>query len=232
SRALALDPATGATRWQRDVSGYSGVCHAGGALLLTASNGKVTAVDGANGKDLWTKRIEGQRLPVFASFRGDRLAYAANVSADGTRTRVTALDPTTGAVRWEAKLTGALTPVGRAGEDLVLLKGGADYGETGAVVRYSPATGKSLKVPLDVALTQARATVAGEKVYLLGYDGSLAAVDLGTGTQVWSLQTSVSRGSDLAADGARVYFSGADGRLLIVDARAGRLLGTTTLRTG
>ncbi|WP_075825710.1 serine/threonine-protein kinase [Streptomyces acidiscabies] len=232
SRALALDPATGATRWQRDVSGYSGVCHAGGALLLTASNGKVTAVDGANGKDLWTKRIEGQRLPVFASFRGDRLAYAANVSADGTRTRVTALDPTTGAVRWEAKLTGALTPVGRAGEDLVLLKGGADYGETGAVVRYSPATGKSLKVPLDVALTQARATVAGEKVYLLGYDGSLAAVDLGTGSQVWSLQTSVSRGSDLAADGARVYFSGADGRLLIVDARAGRLLGTTTLRTG
>ncbi|MGJ5898107.1 serine/threonine protein kinase [Streptomyces sp. V2] len=232
SRALALDPATGAARWQRDVSGYSGVCHAGGALLLTAPGGTVTAVDGATGKDLWTKRIEGQRLPVFASFRGDRLAYAANVSSDGTRTRVTALDPTTGTVRWEAKLTGALTPVGRAGEDLVLLKGGADYGETGAVVRYSPATGKSLKVPLDVALTQARATVAGEKVYLLGYDGSLAAVDLGTGTQVWSLQTSVSRGSDLAADGARVYFSGADGRLLIVDARAGRLLSTTTLRTG
>ncbi|WP_416975148.1 serine/threonine-protein kinase [Streptomyces sp. 4F14] len=232
TRALALDPATGATRWQRDVSGYASVSPAGGTLLLTAPGGEVTAVDGASGKDLWSKRIEGQKLPVFASFRGDRLAYAASVSSDGTRTRVTAIDPTTGALRWEAKLPGALTPVGREGEDLVLLKGGGDYGETAAVVRYSPQTRESLKVPLDVALSQARATVAGDKVYLLGYDGSLAAVDLGAGAQVWSLQTSVSRGSDLAADGARVYFSAADGRLLSVDARAGRLLGQTTLRIG
>ncbi|MET8983109.1 serine/threonine-protein kinase [Streptomyces sp. NPDC004539] len=231
SHTLALDPATGATRWERDVSGYS-VFAAAGTLLLTASGGEVTAVDGATGKDLWSKRVPGQRLPVFTSFRGDRLAYATSLSSDGARTRVTAIDPATGAVRWEARLTGGLTPVGRAGEDLVLLRGGGDYGTTDAVVRYSPATGKSLKVPLGVALAQARATVAGDKVYLLGYDGALAAVDLGTGAQVWSLQTSVSRGSDLAADGTRVYFSGADGRLLTVDARAGRLLGQTTLRIG
>jgi len=231
TRALALDPATGATRWQRDVSGYS-VFPAAGTLLLTAAGGKVTAVDASTGKDLWSKRIPGQRLPVFTSLRGDRLAYAASLSPDGARTRVTAIDPVTGAVRWDTELTGALTPAGRAGEDLVFLKGGGDYGETDAVVRYSPATGNSLKVPLTVALPQARATVAGDKVYLLGYDGALAAVDLGAGAQVWSLQTSVSRGSELAADGTRVYFSGADGRLLTVDARAGRLLGQTTLRIG
>ncbi|QNP70991.1 serine/threonine-protein kinase [Streptomyces roseirectus] len=231
-RAVALDPATGATRWQRDVSAYSGVFFAPGTLLLTSSDGKVTAVDGASGRDLWSKRIPGQRLPVFAAFDGDGLAYATSVSSDGARTRVTAIDPASGAVRWEARLTGGLTPVGRAGADLVFLKGGSDYGETGAVVRYSPGTQQSLKVPLDVALSQARATVTGERVYLLGYDGSLAAVDLSAGKQVWSLQTSVSRGSDLAADGTRVYFSAADGRLLSVDARAGKLVGQTTLRIG
>ena len=231
SRTLALDPATGATRWQRDVSGYS-VFPAAGTLLLTASNGKVTAVDAATGQDLWSKRVPGQPLPVFTSLRGDRLAYAVSLSPDGARTRVTAVDPATGAVRWDARLTGMLTLVGRAGENLVFLKGAGDYGTTNAVVRYSPATGNSLKVPLSIALPQTRATVAGDKVYLLGYDGALAAVDLGAGAQVWSLQTSVSRGSQLAADGTRVYFSGADGRLLTVDARAGRLLGQTTLRIG
>ncbi|MHC5908696.1 outer membrane protein assembly factor BamB family protein, partial [Streptomyces sp. S6] len=231
TRALALDPATGATRWQRDISKHS-VVPAAGTLLLISFDGKVTAVDGTTGKDLWSKRVPRQGIPVFTSLRGDRLAYATSLSADGARTRVAAVDPATGTVSWEAELAGALTPVGRAGEDLVFIKGGGDYGETDAVVRYSPATGNSLKVPLTVALSQARATVVGDKVYLLGYDGALAAVDLGAGTQVWSLQTSVSRGSDLAADGTRVYFSGADGRLLTVDARAGRLLGQTTLRIG
>jgi outer membrane protein assembly factor BamB len=47
---------------------------------------------------------------------------------------------------------------------------------------------------------------------------------------LWTLETSVSRGSAPVSDGKRVYVTAADGRLLAVDARSGKLLGQTAPR--
>lgn len=142
------------------------------------------------------------------------------------------MDPATGKVRWDERLSGTLRLVGTTDGSLVLLSQGADYGTVDAVVRYSPQDKKSLRVKLRVALQEAQATVQGDRVYLLAFDGSLVAVDTVLGKQVWSLQTSVSRGSVPAADGEHVYFSAADGRLLAVDAEKGKLVGQTQLRLG
>lgn len=232
ARVLALDPATGVTRWERDVTGYTSSAYAGGALLLTASGGTVTAVDAATGKDLWSKKVAGQKLPLFTVFGGDRLAYATSLSADGTRTRVTAVDPASGAVRWDKRFEGSLTAVGSSEGRLVLLAGGSEYGVANAVVRYSPESGEVLRMRLGVAVVQARAVIQGERIYLLDYSGTLTALDLAADRQVWSLQTSVSRSSAPVVEGSRVYFSAADGRLLTVDTRAGRLIGQTALRLG
>ncbi|WP_062651115.1 serine/threonine-protein kinase [Streptomyces maremycinicus] len=230
-RLEALDPATGATRWQRDLSDYPGVRTVGGTLLLTAADGTVTGVDAATGEPLWSRRIPGLSEPYFTALPKDPLAYASSTSDDG-HTRITAVDPTTGKVRWDERLSGTLDLVGTADGSLVLLSQGDDYGTVDAVVRYSPRDKVSLRVKLGVELLEAVATVQGDRVYLLAFDGSLVAVDTGLGKQVWSLQTAVSRGSVPAADGEHVYFSAADGRLLAVDAERGKLVGQTALRLG
>ncbi|MFD9390270.1 serine/threonine-protein kinase [Streptomyces sp. NPDC060000] len=230
-RMEALDPVSGATRWQRDLSGCPGVRVVGGTLLLTASDGTVTGVDAATGKPSWTRRIPGVSEPYFTAFPQDPLAYVASTSDDG-HTRITAVDPTTGKVRWDERLSGASSLVGTTDGSLVLLSRGGDYGTVGAVVRYNPQDKVSRRVRLGVALQEPQATVQGDRVYLLAFDGSLVAVDTAAGKQVWSLQTSVSRGSVPAADGERVYFSAADGRLLAVDAEKGKLVGQTALRLG
>ncbi|MEU5771322.1 serine/threonine-protein kinase [Streptomyces asoensis] len=230
-RLEALDPASGATRWQRDLSAFPGVRTVGGTVLLTGTDGRVTGVDAATGRSSWTRRIPGLGQPYFMSFPRDPLAYAQTTTPDG-RTRITAVDPTTGKVRRDERLTGTLDLVGTTDGSLVLLSRDDDHGTVDAVVRYRPRDKAERRVELGVALQEPQTTVHGDRVYLLAFDGSLAAVDTAEGRQVWSLQTAVSRGSAPAADGERVYFSAADGRLLAVDAAKGKLLGQTALRLG
>ncbi|MEV6618499.1 PQQ-binding-like beta-propeller repeat protein [Streptomyces sp. NPDC051051] len=232
-RVEALDPASGRVRWERDVSTYRGVRYAGGTLLLTAADGTVTGVDAASGRTGWSRRIPGAGDPYFVSFPGDALVYATSTSGEG-RSRVTAVDPATGEVRWDERFDEAVTPVGAADGSVVLLAedGGGGYGMADAVIRFSPATGVSRRVALSVALQQPTAAVDGDRVYLMTYDGALVAVDTREEKRLWSLQTAVSRGSVPTVDGTHVFFSAPDGRLLAVDAEAGELVGQTELRLG
>ncbi|MGV9291814.1 serine/threonine-protein kinase [Streptomyces sp. NPDC003719] len=228
----ALDPATGEVTWHTEPPEYAGVRSAGGMLLLTAADGQVTGVDSASGETAWKHRIAGQSVPYFTSFAGDATAYATSASDDGSRTRVTAVDPATGNVRWDAGLEGALTPVGAADGSVYFLAGGEVYGDAVAVVRYTPGTGAIRRVRLPVPVAQAQAGVHGDTVHLMGAGGSLVAVDMAAGRQRWRLESGVSRGSTPVSDGRHVYVTVPDGRLLAVDARTGRLLGQTQPRFG
>jgi outer membrane protein assembly factor BamB len=233
----ALDPASGVPRWQRDLTPYPGVRTVGGMLLLTAADATVTGVDAATGRTAWSRRIPGLAEPYFASFASFAqdarpLAYASSTSDDGRHTRVTAVDPTTGDVRWEKRFEGTVVPAGEVGDSLVLLSEGRTYGDVNAVLRYRPGDAAPRRTGLGVTLQGVRATVHGDRVYLLAFDGSLVAVDTVAGKELWSLQTAVSRGSAPSADGSHVYFGAADGRLLAVDADRGRLVGQTRLRLG
>ncbi|MEU3735063.1 serine/threonine-protein kinase [Streptomyces sp. NPDC033538] len=235
----ALDPATGEPVWQEDMPEYDGLRAVGDMLLLTRSDGVVTGVDSSSGETKWSRRIPGQAVPYFSSVAGEPgeaggpAAYAASPSADGTGTRVTAVDPATGDVRWDAELEGSLTPVGAGADGSVyLLADGAVYGDAKAVVRYTPGTGATRRVELPVPVRQAEAGVRGDTVYLMGAGGSLVAVDMAAGKQAWRLETGVSRGSVPVSDGRHVYVTAPDGRLLGVDAREGRLLGQTRPRLG
>ncbi|MEU6812292.1 serine/threonine-protein kinase [Streptomyces sp. NPDC046831] len=232
-RLEALDPATGEVRWHRTVPAYSGLRSVGGMLLLTGADGVVRALDGATGGTRWSRNVPGHTAPYFSSFAGDPLAYAVSTSDDGSVTRVTAVDADTGGVRWEARLDGMLTPAGSDGGSLVLLAGHPSaYGQVDAVVRYSPSSRASVRVPLAFPLDGVQASVRGGTVHLLATGGTLAAVDLGERKVRWQLETSVSRGSAPVADAGHVYFTAGDGRLLGVDAATGRLMGQTPPRLG
>ncbi|MDI3096576.1 serine/threonine-protein kinase [Streptomyces sp. AN-3] len=230
----ALDPATGEPAWQEEMPAYDGLRTVGDMLLLTRADGMVTGVDSATGRTKWARRIPGQAVPYFTSFAGERrpAAYATSPSADGRRTRVTAVDPASGDVRWDTELAGALKPVGAADGSVFLVAEGATYGDVRSVVRYTPATGATRRVVLPIPVEQAQAGVHGDTVYLMGAGGSLVAADMAAGKQAWRLETGVSRGSTPVSDGRHVYVTAPDGRLLGVDARAGRLLGQTRPRLG
>ncbi|MDN0197985.1 serine/threonine-protein kinase [Streptomyces sp. S.PNR 29] len=228
----ALDPASGKVRWQWDRAAYNGLRCAGGMLLLTGTDGAVTGVDSASGDTKWSHGIPGHGMPIFASFAGDRLAYAVSTSGDGSSTRVTAVDPGTGEVRWDARLDGSLQPVGSVGGSLVFVSVDAVYGDARAVVRYTPGTRAVRRVALPVRVAQPQGTVRGNMVYLTGAGGSLVAVDLEGRKERWRLETGLARGSAPVADGRHVYVTAPDGRLLAVGARDGKLLGQTPTRLG
>lgn len=230
----ALDPATGEPKWQADLPAYDGMRTVGDMIVLTRADGMVTGVDSATGRTRWAHRIPGQAVPYFTSFAGERrpAAYATSETADGSRTRVTAVDPASGEVRWEAELEGSLALVGAAEGSVYLVPEEAVHGDARAVVRYTPATGETRRADLPIPVEQAVAGVHGDTVYLAGAGGSLVAVDMAAGRQKWRLETGVSRGSAPASDGRHVYVTAPDGRLLGVDARTGKLLGQTRPRLG
>src|SRR5690606_1502330 len=116
-------------------------------------------------------------------------------SADGSGTRITAVDPVTGDVWWDAELAGSLTLVGAADGSVYLLVGGAVDGDATGVVRYTPGSADTRRVTLPVPVGQAEAGVHGDTVYLMGGGGSLVAVDMAAGKQRWRLEAGVSRGS-------------------------------------
>lgn len=226
----ALAPDNGRTRWRRDLPAQRGMRYADGMLLLTHADGTVTGVDSASGDAKWTRRFPGQSTPYFSSFTGDPLAYATSASGDGTGTRITAVDPDTGTVRWEARLKGTLKPVGTWSGSVFFLAVDSRYGEAEAIVRYTPGSEVSRRVPLPLRRQDVQATVHGNVVCLLAAGGALEAVDVRAGERLWHLETSVSRGSAPVSDGDRVFLTAADGRLLAVDARDGRLVGQTPPR--
>ncbi|MFI1764683.1 serine/threonine-protein kinase [Streptomyces sp. NPDC020800] len=231
-RLAALAPASGRQAWERRLPPDTTIRYAGGTALLTRADGTVTGVDAATGSTTWQRRFPGRGTPAFLSFPGDSSAYAAQTSADGTSTQVTAVDPGTGRVRWDVRLAGALRPFGAQDGSVFFQAVDSVYGNTGAVVRYTPASKETRRVKLPVALDDAQAAVRGHFVYLLATGGSLVAVDLDTQKQLWRMETSVVRGSAPVTDGRRVYFSSGDGRLLAVDAARGRLVGQTEARLG
>jgi serine/threonine protein kinase len=235
-RLEALDPASGSPRWRQRVPAYTGLETTSDMLLFTGADGTVTGVDGASGDTKWSRRIPGHKVPYFASFAGDTLAYTTSVStsgsAGGPSTRVTAVDPGTGDVRWDARLPGELEPVGAAGGSVFLTSVDEVYGSADAVIRYTPGSGASRRVRLPVSVEQAHVTVYGDVVYLTGTGGSLVAVDMAAQKQRWALETAVSRSSAPVTDGRHVYVAAPDGRLLAVDARDGKLLGQTPPRLG
>ncbi|KOV97670.1 serine/threonine-protein kinase [Streptomyces sp. NRRL B-3648] len=231
SRLAGLDPATGEQVWQRRLPAGTTVRYAGGTALLAGADGTLTGVDGATGATRWRGAVPGRGAAAFVAFPGEPVAWAARTSADGTSTRVTAVDPETGRVRGDVRLRGWLKPFAARDGSVFFLAVDSAYGAE-EIVRYTPATGATKRVALPSVLDGAHATVHGNVVYVLATGGSLDAVDMASGRHLWHLETSVSRGSVPVVQGGRVYFTASDGRLLAVDARKGRLVGQTPARLG
>ncbi|GDY44480.1 hypothetical protein SANT12839_053620 [Streptomyces antimycoticus] len=219
------------------MSHYDGGVYASGdTVLLAAPDGTVTAVNGATNKKRWSHRLPGHARPAFSSYGDGRTAYAVTTADDGAHTLVTAVDTVRGDTRWRASLSGNLTPAGSGPGGVLLLTETDTQTRTTAVVRYDPRRRTARRVALSAPVSATSAVSSGDRVYVLGADGGLVAVDTGregsAQARLWRLETSVANASPLVVADGRLYFSAADGRLLAVDAERGEVIGETRRSRG
>ncbi|MEV4193951.1 PQQ-binding-like beta-propeller repeat protein, partial [Streptomyces toxytricini] len=226
----ARDPGTGAERWRHPLPGGARAVAAGGHVLAVSASGTATALDAATGAVRWTRQVGGTGTQWWAGAPdpGGPALYAAVPDGDGSATRVTAVDPATGAALWQLRTAGQLQPVGAAQGGLFLLDSNLQ-GRTEAVVRIDLGTRAVKRVRPGTPLYQAQASVGADGVvYAFGASGGLAAI--GPAKEQWRLETGLAVASrPVSADG-RVFLSAPDGRLLAVDAATGRPLGQTKPR--
>ncbi|MET9881222.1 serine/threonine-protein kinase [Actinacidiphila glaucinigra] len=237
-RLEGLDPADGKSIWVLDISAaYGAFYDAADSVLLVGRDGSVTAVDGRTGTERWHKKLHGHSLPVFTTLQGSVTAYATEVSGDGKHTLVSSVDPADGKLSGQHRLDGDLDVVGASASGVYLASSDA-YSRTDAVLRLDLRDGTIRRFPLAKPLDAAQAVVRDDVVYVLGYGGTLLAVDTGgsggskAGARSWRLETSVSDGSRPVVVGDRLYLSSSDGRLLAVDTERGVFLGQTKPRLG
>ncbi|MFE5771195.1 PQQ-binding-like beta-propeller repeat protein [Streptomyces sp. NPDC056485] len=245
----ALDPGTGAERWQHKLPDGTRAVAAGAQVLLAPPNGNVTALDAASGAPRWTKQLGGVGSlwwgggPVAGGASaasgapaasggpvpgGGPVVYVSTPDSGGGSSQLLAVDPASGTVHWQLRTAGRLRPVGAAAGGLCLLDTDAD-GKTGTVVRVDSATQAVRRVRLSVPLFDTEAAVGADGVvYAVGATGALIAV--GAEREQWRLETGLAAASrPVAADG-RILLTAPDGRLLAVDAGSGRLMGQTRPR--
>ncbi|MGI5251751.1 serine/threonine-protein kinase [Actinacidiphila glaucinigra] len=237
-RLEGLDPADGKSIWALDISAaYGAFYDAADSVLLVGRDGSVTAVDGRTGTERWHKKLHGHSLPVFTTLQGSATAYATEVSGDGKHTLVSSVDRSDGKLSGQHRLDGDLDVVGASASGVYLASSDA-YSRTDAVLRLDLRDGTTRRFPLAKPLDAAQAVVRDDVVYVLGYGGTLLAVDTGGSggsearARSWRLETSVSDGSRPVVVGDRLYLSSSDGRLLAVDTERGVFLGQTKPRLG
>ncbi|WP_413757711.1 protein kinase domain-containing protein [Streptomyces sp. MMBL 11-3] len=248
-RLTAVDPRSGAREWDTGISAYAAVVHGADTTLLVGGHGAVRALDSATGEERWSARIGGVGTQWIGGPAGDGTApgagsgsrsgvfYAVTPAADGTATQVSAVSAERGTVLWTRSAAGNLSPFSAPDGALYLLSTDADQ-LVDAVVRFDSGERSARRVSLPTPLDRASAAQSGGVAYLSDVGGSLVAVDTrragrsGAGSELWRLETSVSRPSRPVVSGGRVYVTAPDGRLLATDAAGGEPLGQTRPRLG
>lgn len=164
----ALDPATGAARWERKVAppgdylDVDGLAADGTAVYAAAYSGAVLALQPGTGKTLWERKEPGaSRLLVD---RGQ--VYAVTTSS------VLALSAANGRPRWTRDLGGVPAgPPVRVGRRLAVPN-------TGGLALLDPDSGKLLRTFDPGTGVSASPAVLGRRAYVISNGGALAALDL------------------------------------------------------
>jgi outer membrane protein assembly factor BamB len=226
-RLLALDAATGRTKWttdlKADVSAGPGVGR--GLVAVGTSDGAVIGVD-STGKRLWKTKVNGEVLAA-PLVTGDRVVVR---TVDG---RLRSLDASNGKEQWTAEeqvprlsLRGTSPPV-LAGETVL-----AGF-DSGKVVAYSLATGDvvwqaQVSTPRGrselerLADVDSAVHVDGGDGYAVGYQGRVVMFALDSGQVWWGRELSSYRG--LALDGDQLYVATSEGQVVALRRRDGTVL--------
>lgn len=223
--------ATGQKLWQvktkQEITG--GVTAGNGLVVFGTAKGEIVALDAKDGKTLWTKDTSASILsPALVS--DHRVVMLGN---DGT---VTATDSATGQMAWtfdipmpSLSIRGSSAPVLFDGNTVIVA------GAAGRIYGLDLATGVP-KWERRIAVSEGTSEVqrlidvdgdpfvSGRQLYVVSYQGQLAAMNLDNQQINWVVDTSSLR---TPTEGlGNIYVSTADGKILAVDEQSGKIVWT------
>ncbi len=182
-------------------------------VVIAVSDGHVTLLDPADGRQRWTTTLEGHitRSPAIA---------AGLVIMPLDPGQVAALDLGSGRMRWLTKVAdaGSVGTPATDGQVVFAASGlGAESSQrgvtgldlaTGAVRwRYQSPTGKTVYSP----------ALAGGHAFVVGEDGIVVALEIETGRQLWTHRADEPLEALPAVAGGRVVIAGNHGHLRALD---------------
>lgn len=226
----ATDLTTGKSLWStRTTADFSnGTATSDGLVFAGTSEGEMLAFRDTDGQQLWKTTISSEILAPAAAKDGIVLAK----SIDG---HIAALSTSTGRILWQYQES----------EPNLILRGSSAPQLSGnsAVVGFE--NGKLVKLNLRSGNIQWRNTIAepdgvfaiqrmvdidadpvifGSRIYAATYQGRIAALDIGSGREIWSQDMSSYTG--LATDGSKVFVSDARSHVRAFNAANGTPLWT------
>ncbi len=239
----ALDLSDGREIWRRDMSSRNrreregfggGLALADGRLYVASGYRFVAALDAGTGKEIW-------RTPTDAPVHAAPTVVDGRVYAESTDDNLLTFDAATGALGWthqalveSARILAASSPA--VSGDAVI----ASFA-SGELVAMQTANGNTLwtdelsKSNRNSALSEIR-DIAGRPVvyrgdvYAVSHSGLMAAIDVRTGAQRWSLPVTSVTTPWPAGD--VVYVSDTKGRVVCASRDNGQIYWITDLNRG
>ncbi len=250
---LAKDfkPTVQVTRvWTNSVgegTGESGVrlrpAFADGVLYVASTNGKISAIDAASGKTLWSKSSRTHGWFGWGDKKRADALYAGGPTVSGDLLVVGTLDghiyginAKDGSPRWESVVNSEVVAAPAIADNLVIARtaDGRLYGfdRTSGERRWVYDQGN---VPLLSLRGEGPLLVANGVVFFGSDDGKLVALRLDTGDKLWEQRlasgegrTEIDRLSDadggILLDGSTLFGAAYHGNLVAVDGPSGRPL--------
>lgn len=236
----AFDLGSGRELWRNDLAAKEddddamagGLAYDGGRVFVTTGFGKVVALNAADGKTLWSKKLG---IPVHAP----PTVSTGRVFVITVENQLFALSAETGGELWPphqvaaepARVLGAASPAVEGGIVVAPFSSGELAGvqaETGRVLWSDTLTSVRLTDEL-AAISQIRgAPVIDEgRVFAVSQAGSIAALDLRTGRRLWNKDFGGLGSPWLAGD--FLYLITSDNELLCVAAGDGAVQWVTKL---
>jgi outer membrane protein assembly factor BamB len=218
---VALAAGTGHVRWSAHVgASETSPLLSGGRVFVGGWDGKVSALDAASGRRLWTFQTGGAVKGGLAGAGG--LVYAG--SYDG---HVYALDATTGRPVWRASGSPQLFGHGTFYSTPVVAYGRVYVGSTdGRMYSFGARSGKLRWSHRTGGYVYGSAAVWHQLVLVGSYDHHFYAFDAATGAERWSVEADGPISGSATVIGGIAYFATLHGTLYAVGADDGHVIWT------
>lgn len=241
---FALDEANGSVVWSNpSIRGLSTPAVFNGTLLLGGSDGRLHAIDAANGFELWNVTLIAHPQVSGVTSSPKLLfdtAYVGTFNETGGPGDVVALWATNGTIRWRHAAPASMSFSSPGISDGLLYVGVIGRYNTTTQVTYDPpygvlaldaATGEQAWFHATGASVAASPLIVDSQVIVPAKDGFVYALNTTTGAVVWRVDV-VAGVSSPALVGSTVVVGGGSfgsgGRVSALDARTGSVLWTFT----
>ncbi|MCL4117983.1 UNVERIFIED_CONTAM: hypothetical protein GTU68_001868 [Idotea baltica] len=225
----ALDPENGKTIWEQDLEQDISARLSGGLTLtygkvfIGSENGEVITLDAETGEELWRKTVDGEVL-------AKPLADEGYVIVHTSRGALIAFDAETGDEKWQINsevpnltLRGDSAPVSISGGVFWGMSNGrlaAALISKGQLLWQQPVGTPKGATEIDRLVdVDASPLILGGRLYTIGYNGQLIALDLRTGQPAW--KRNYSSAINMSSDGKRLFLVTEKDHVVAVDARSG-----------